>query len=160
MDFGCQGCKGWADRPGDFEVLHAIDFMIKFFKITPRCSSLPCRIPGVFCRRKPLSRYRRTHGPLTYADCCLARRQPIRTGVYPRVLRQRRVAQQLLYVSLTIQGNVNLFSRVSCHTVATSQVPWWRIRSRSVPNTPYFASISQWEAQLYLLRIICSVYLW
>jgi hypothetical protein len=40
-----------------------------------------------------------THGPHTYADCCLARRQPIRTVVYPRVLnKQRRTARQLLLV--------------------------------------------------------------
>jgi hypothetical protein len=49
-----------------------------------------CRIPGVFCRRKLLSRYRRTHGPHTSVDCCLARRQPIRTVVYPRVLNEQR----------------------------------------------------------------------
>jgi hypothetical protein len=45
------------------------------------------------------ARYRRTHGPHTYADCCFARRQSIRTVVYPRVLnRQRRAVRQLLCV--------------------------------------------------------------
>jgi hypothetical protein len=59
----------------------------------------PCRIPGVFCRRKLLSRYRRTHRPHTYADYYLAREQPIRTVVFRRVLyRQRRAARQLLFV--------------------------------------------------------------
>jgi hypothetical protein len=42
-------------------------------------------IPGVFWRRKLLSRYSRAHGPQTYADCCLARRQLIRTVRYPCV---------------------------------------------------------------------------
>jgi hypothetical protein len=61
-----------------------------------------CRIPGVFCRRKRLSRYRRTHGPHTYAGCCLARWQPIRTVVHPRVLnRQRHAARQRLFVENT-----------------------------------------------------------
>jgi hypothetical protein len=41
---------------------------------------------GVFCQRILFSRWRRTHGPRTSADCCLVRRQPIITVVYPRVL--------------------------------------------------------------------------
>jgi hypothetical protein len=65
-----------------------------------RCLLGKGRIPGVLCRRKLISRYRRTHGPHTYTDCCLARRQPIRTVVYPRVLsRERRATdRQLLFV--------------------------------------------------------------
>jgi hypothetical protein len=52
-----------------------------------------CPISGVFCRIKLLSRYRRTLATQTYANYCLARRQPIRPVVYPRVFnRQRRPA--------------------------------------------------------------------
>jgi hypothetical protein len=45
-------------------------------------TSLIVWFAGVFCMRKLLSRYRRTHGPHTYADSW----QPIRTIVYPCIL--------------------------------------------------------------------------
>jgi hypothetical protein len=86
------------------------------------CMITPCRIPGVFCRRKLLSRYRRTHGPHTYADCCLARRQLIRIVVYLRVLnRQRLAAPQLLFVdekarALAWLATSNLLIKIAhCH---------------------------------------------
>jgi hypothetical protein len=49
--------------------------------------------------------HRRTHGPHTYADCCFARRRPIRTVVHPRVLNnQRRAARQLYCLSRTMRA--------------------------------------------------------
>jgi hypothetical protein len=63
------------------------------------CHISSCWIPGLFWVRKLPSRYRRTHGPHTCADCCPARRQTIRTFVYLRVLNsQRPAARQLLFV--------------------------------------------------------------
>jgi hypothetical protein len=55
--------------------------------------------PAFSVGNKIISRYRRTHGPHTYADCYIARRQPIRTVVYPRILnRQRWAARQVAYL--------------------------------------------------------------
>jgi hypothetical protein len=69
-----------------------------------------------FFRRKLLSRYRRIHRPRTYADCCLARRQRLRTVVYPRVLnRQRRAARQLLFV----EGNARALAWLVISNIAS-----------------------------------------
>jgi hypothetical protein len=65
------------------------------------------------------------HGPHIYADCCLARRQPIRTVVYPRVLSgQRRAARQLLFVeynarALTWLVTSNLASKNNTLSLST-----------------------------------------
>jgi hypothetical protein len=47
------------------------------FRAGAKLPSCTCWISGVSCRRKLLSIYRRTYGPQTYANYCLARMQPI-----------------------------------------------------------------------------------
>jgi hypothetical protein len=81
----------------------------------------------------------RTHGPhYTYADFCLARRQPIRTVVYPRVLNRRRAARQLLFVEDNARGLSTQLCRRRHHasevqqlfsTRSVSDVSWGKVRS-------------------------------
>jgi hypothetical protein len=77
-------------------------------------------IPGVFCRRKLLSRYRRTHGPHTYADCCLARRQVAanQNRCLPARYRQGRAAHQLLFVEDNARINLKIKKVVICTPVS------------------------------------------
>jgi hypothetical protein len=111
-----------------------------FVTVISKCLGFSCRIPGVFCRRKLLSRYRRTHGPFTYADYCLERRQPIRTVVYPRVLntyRKRRPARQLYCLSrikharwyFQPKNNALSLSTLLFSTRFLSDVSWGKVRS-------------------------------
>jgi hypothetical protein len=92
------------------------------------CPVNTCRIYGVFCTSKLLSRYRQRHRPHTDANYCLARSQPIRTVVYPHVLnRQRQAARQLLFVEHNARaGDFHpRLLKINCHCVHYGLTSQW-----------------------------------